>query len=89
MNNPKANFNTDSFFDYFHSYSELRLYTIILRISGYEDKFIHNRKSRETLAELTNFSEIHVMELLRALTVNKVLKKGKRTIYYYNKELLR
>ena len=89
MNNPKPNFNIDEFFEHFLYYSQISVFATILRTSDYEDKFIHTKKSRETLAQILNFSEIHIKEILRDLVVTKVFRKGKRGVYFYNKNLLR
>lgn len=89
MSNPKPNFNTEDFFEHFLYYSQLLVFSTILRTSSHEDKFIHTEKSRRVLTNLLNFSEIHIKEILRDLVKTKVFKKGKRGIYFYNKELLR
>ena len=89
MNNPKPNFNTEDFFEHFLYYSQLLVFSTVLRTSSYEDRFIHTEKSRLVLTKLLNFSEIHIKEILRDLVKTKAFKKGKRGVYFYNKELLR
>ena len=89
MNNPKANYNTEEFFEHFLYYSQLLVFSTVLRTSSHEDKFIHTEKSRKVLASILNFSEIHIKEILRDLVKTKAFKKGKRGVYFYNKNLLR
>lgn len=89
MYKPQPNFNHPNFFIHFRFFPELVLYSTILRISEYEDKFVHTRKTRQLLASLLKVSEIHIKVHLRHMAARKIFRKGKRGIYWYNKELIR